>query len=176
MEKRLYREKSMDRVSSPEQLDGYIRVVTPGIWLVLGAVLVLLVSVFFWVVTGTVEVTVEVRGYSDGSSVYCYLDEDEISAVSEGMKAYITNDNGNVTFVSENPESYRDIAEFLGDEGMAHALHVVEGDWKYKVVISTENAQKGRRNVTIVTERMNPISYLIGNSSEFSYEIKNYYA
>ena len=38
----LFRKKSMDRVSSPEQLNDYIRVTSPGLWLVLAAVVILL--------------------------------------------------------------------------------------------------------------------------------------
>lgn len=161
MEKHLYRKKSIDKVSSPEQLDGYIQVVTPGVWLVLGAVLVFLVSVLLWSVTGTIDVTVQTKGYSDGSSLYCYLDEDRISAVSIGMEAYIGNERGSVVFAANVPEAYREAANFLGGDGMAHALHVEEGDWKYRVAISTENIEKGIYNITIVTERMNPISYLL---------------
>ena len=61
MDKGIYRKKSIDRVSSPEQLDGYIQVVTPGVWLILGAVLVLLGSVLLWSVTGTIDVTMEAK-------------------------------------------------------------------------------------------------------------------
>ena len=161
MDKGIYRKKSIDRVSSPEQLDGYIQVVTPGVWLILGAVLVLLGSVLLWSVTGTIDVTMEAKGYSDGSSVYCYLDEAGISAVSIGMEAYIGNQNGSVAFAANVPEAYAEAAEFLGGDAIAHALHVEESDWKYRVAISAENIRKGICHVSIVTERVNPISYLL---------------
>lgn len=164
MKKRLYREKSIDRISSPEQLDEYIQVVTPGVWLVLLAVLVLLASAVLWSVTGTINVTVGTKGYSDGSSVYCYLDEATISAISTDMEAYIGNEKGRVAFAAKVPEAYSEAAEFLGGNGMAHALHVEEGDWKYKVSITIENVPEGIYDVTIVTERMNPISYLTGDT------------
>ena len=35
----LYREKSMERISSPEKLNDYMCVTTPSVWLVLAAVL-----------------------------------------------------------------------------------------------------------------------------------------
>ena len=43
MNEQLFRKKSVERVSSPEQLNDYIRVANPSLWLVLGAVIVLLV-------------------------------------------------------------------------------------------------------------------------------------
>ena len=41
----LFREKSLERVSSPEQLNDYIKVTTPSVWLVLIAVILLLVGI-----------------------------------------------------------------------------------------------------------------------------------
>jgi hypothetical protein len=52
----LFRKKSMDRVSSPEQLNDYIRVTSPGLWLVLAAVVILLAGMLAWSILGTVEV------------------------------------------------------------------------------------------------------------------------
>ena len=45
----------MDKVSSPEQLNDYIRVTTPSVWLVLIAVILLLLGMLAWSVFGTVE-------------------------------------------------------------------------------------------------------------------------
>ncbi len=58
----LFRKKAMDRVQSPEQLNDYIRVTTPSVWLVLIALIILLVGVFAWAIAGTVSVQ-----QSDGS-------------------------------------------------------------------------------------------------------------
>lgn len=43
MEKDLYRKSTLEKFSSPEQLDRYLRVTSPGIWTVLLAVILLLV-------------------------------------------------------------------------------------------------------------------------------------
>ena len=51
----LFREKSLERISSPEQLDDYIRVTTPSVWLVLIATVILLVGIIIWSFFGTVE-------------------------------------------------------------------------------------------------------------------------
>lgn len=66
MEQSIFRKSSMDRVSSPEQLNDYIKVTNPGVWLVLAAVIVLLAGACVWGVFGhldtTISVPVEVRG------------------------------------------------------------------------------------------------------------------
>ena len=51
----IFREKSIDRVSSPEQLNDYIRVTTPTVWLVLLALVILLLGILAWSVFGTVQ-------------------------------------------------------------------------------------------------------------------------
>lgn len=52
----LFREKSLDRVHSPEDLSDYIRVATPSVWLVLLASAVLLAGMLAWSVLGSVNV------------------------------------------------------------------------------------------------------------------------
>ena len=44
----LYRDKSIERISSPDQLNDYLKVTKPGVWLVLTAVVVLLAGMIFW--------------------------------------------------------------------------------------------------------------------------------
>ena len=53
----IFRQKSLDKVSSPEQLNDYIRVTTPSVWLVLAALVVLLIGMLAWSIFGTVEAT-----------------------------------------------------------------------------------------------------------------------
>ena len=53
----IFRRKSMERVSSPEQLNDYIRVTSPSVWLVLAALVVLLIGMLAWSVFGKVEAT-----------------------------------------------------------------------------------------------------------------------
>ena len=52
----IFRQKSVDRVSSPEQLNDYIRVTTPSVWLVLIAATLLLTGMVVWSIFGTVKV------------------------------------------------------------------------------------------------------------------------
>ena len=56
MNNALFREKSIKRVSSPEQLNDYLRVTTPRVWIILIAVLILLFGAIVWGCAGTVTV------------------------------------------------------------------------------------------------------------------------
>lgn len=60
MNEQLFRKSSIARVSSPEQLNDYIRVTNPGVWLVLAAVVVLLIGACVWGIFGHLDTTVSV--------------------------------------------------------------------------------------------------------------------
>ena len=53
---RIFREKSIDRVTGPESLNDYIRVTSPSVWIALLALVVLLVGLLAWSVFGRIEV------------------------------------------------------------------------------------------------------------------------
>ena len=58
----LFRKTAIDNVRTPEQLNDYIKVTTPGAWLVLAAVTVLLVALLYWGFFGQVQVIREADG------------------------------------------------------------------------------------------------------------------
>ena len=55
--------KRPERISSPEQVDDYIRVTTPGMWLLVVAIIVLLTAGIIWAFAAKLEVkTVDRNG------------------------------------------------------------------------------------------------------------------
>ena len=56
-EQGLFRQKALNRISSPEQLTDYLRVTNPGVWLILTAVMLLLAGLLIWSAVGTLETT-----------------------------------------------------------------------------------------------------------------------
>lgn len=52
----IFRKKSLDKANSPEELNDYIRVTTPSVWLTLIATVVILLGILAWSVLGTVNV------------------------------------------------------------------------------------------------------------------------
>ncbi len=57
----LFRKKTLDRISSPEQLTDYLRVTNPGIWIILAAVILLLAGLCAWSVVGTLDTEKDVK-------------------------------------------------------------------------------------------------------------------
>lgn len=44
-----------ERIKSPEQLDNYIRVTSPGAWLILSSIIIVISGFVFWIFTGEIE-------------------------------------------------------------------------------------------------------------------------
>ena len=57
----LFREKALQRISSPEKLTEYLRVTNPGIWIVLSAVILLLGGILIWAAIGTLETKADAK-------------------------------------------------------------------------------------------------------------------
>ena len=52
----VFNQKSLAKISGPEELNAYIRVTTPSVWIVLAAIALLVLGILGWSVFGTVAV------------------------------------------------------------------------------------------------------------------------
>ena len=68
----LFREKNLQRISSPEQLNAYIRVSTPSVWMLLGAIVILLVGICVWGVFGRMDTKLSVVAVSENGTITAY--------------------------------------------------------------------------------------------------------
>lgn len=58
----VFRKTSLERISSPEQLNEYIKITNPGVWSVILGCLALLIAVGFWSVYGSIPDSLQVKG------------------------------------------------------------------------------------------------------------------
>jgi hypothetical protein len=90
MEQKLFRQKSLERITSPEQLDDYLHVTSPAVWAVLLGVILLLSGFFFWCSVTAVESyvtgTAEAR---NGIITITFDDENSAQRIEEGMNVRI---------------------------------------------------------------------------------------
>ncbi len=56
---KLFRKQAIEKIQSPDQLNDYIRVTTPSVWLILLSVLLLTAGILVWAVFGEIRVTTE---------------------------------------------------------------------------------------------------------------------
>ena len=54
MENKVFREKSMDQISSTDELHDYMRVTSPQLWMILSVILVLIIGFIVAVITSPI--------------------------------------------------------------------------------------------------------------------------
>ena len=79
----LFRKKSVERISSPEQLNEYIRVSNPSVWMLLGAIVILLVGV--WDMTGRLDMTLPAVAMAQDGVVTAYVRAEETGGLRAAM-------------------------------------------------------------------------------------------
>ena len=155
MNKQIFRKKSVDRMSSPEQLNDYIKVTNPGVWMALAAIVILLVGVCVWGVFGKLETKLTVAAVSQDGQTLLYVKEDDLSAVKENMSVYIGDGVYTVVSVSAQPVA-------VSDEISEYALHLGNlrvGEWVYILQING-NMPDGAYKAQIVTDSVSPLYFV----------------
>ncbi len=155
MENQIFRKKSVERVASPEQLNDYVRVANPGVWLALAAVLALLVGACIWGVFGRLDTTLTAVAIAEKGSISVYVKEADISSVEEGMTVTIADREYTVSSISAAPIA---VTAELGD----YALHLgglQVGEWVYTVVLAGELAD-GIYAADILIDSVSPMSFV----------------
>ena len=71
----IFTEKAQDKLRSPDDLDEYVRVTNPSIWVVLAACAVLLVSLFAWGLLGT-------AGFAEGVPLSATITVENVAPMS----------------------------------------------------------------------------------------------
>ena len=155
----LFREKSLERIESPEKINARIKVLNPGIWILLIALLVAIIGVLIWAFAGNINQTVEVnyRSYGYGGEVV-YVSEDQISEISYGCKIEADGEVGKVTGWDEEPC----LAEEVMDEYLMHLNGFSPKSFVYEVRTNLMSYE-GVHNAKIVVDKISPIEFIIGN-------------
>lgn len=103
--KDLYREKSLEYISSPEQLNDYLKVTKPAVWVVLVAVVVLLVGIIVWSYFAYITSFVSGIGdVEDGIMVIEFDDKDLAVNVHEGMIASVGEIESEIDAISHDED------------------------------------------------------------------------
>lgn len=110
MEQPVFRKKSIERISSPEQLDEYLHVTSPAVWAVLIAVAALLVGLLIWSSVTAVESYAEGMAEArDGVLTVTFTDENKAKNIVPGMNVSVGELEVPILFVGQN-ENGRPIA------------------------------------------------------------------
>lgn len=141
MDNQIFREKSIQRISSPEELNKYLKVTNPGIWAVLLAVIVLLAGLIIWSSVGTLETKAVGVAQADNGIVTVYVSGDRAEDIMEDMPVIID-----------------------GNESLLMNVH--RDEYGRAVGNAVFNIPDGKYNAEVIIERIRPISFLIRSNGQ----------
>ena len=156
-QQKLFREKSLESIESPEALNEYLRVTSPGVWLVLATIAILLVGAIVWGVFGRIETTRSLAVQALDGTATCFIPSDiletvvEQGVVSIGGQSYRLRANSNVRVTVVN-DDINPIVALVGN--------LKPGDMAVEVPLDarlTDGVYEG----VVVTESLQPVTLLL---------------
>ena len=154
---KLFREKSLETIESPESMNDYLQVTSPSIWIVLAAVIAILIGAVLWGIFGRINTYVNVAVVSSSEEQTCYVPYEKLeSVISSGLVAVDGHEyalrmdtDTKTVIISESTNPYIRVAgDFeIGDVAVAIPVE--------------ENLTEGIYTGTVKTESLQPISLLI---------------
>ncbi len=182
-ESSLFRKSSLERVSSPDKLNEYIKVTNPSLVVILIAMFSILVAGIIWIFCGTVPKTVNLTGaiaenYDNQIRVYSYVPIGTSRRLHEGMEVQISPEyaereefgyiTGKITSIGtdivtdysitsklKEPQTvYPMVVNILNNNQNAVEIEMTLGEW------STEAG----KNIEIVEGAMCDISAIVGQT------------
>lgn len=166
MKQSLFRKNSLDGISTPDQLNDYIKVSNPRVWMVLAALFILLASVIIWGFAGSLPTTVRCDGVVLNGSAVCYVSLEDAEPLRAGQQVTAVNDSfecsGQISQISAVPLSAAEIDTELHSDYLFQKL--ISADYAVKVSLALDTcvpADGTLLEVRIVTDALRPIDFFI---------------
>ena len=99
----IFRQKSLDQISSPEQLHDYLHVTNPTVWLILAAVALLLIGAVIWSSVASVDSFASATATVKGGTMTIRVDDTDLAKnIESGMKVLVGDGSTKVTSVGHD--------------------------------------------------------------------------
>ncbi|WP_295859873.1 hypothetical protein [uncultured Oscillibacter sp.] len=153
----IFREKSLEKISSPEQMNDYIRVSSPSVWMVLAAVIVLLAGVCVWGVFGHLDTAVQTGGVCTNGRLTVFVGEEDHDKIRENA---VISVDGVEYAVAESTNAPVRVDDQI-DPYIVHLAGFTEGDWVYRLCADAPGLADGVYTASVVTERVRPLDFVL---------------
>ena len=158
MNNSLFRKKSIDRISSPEQLNDRLRVANPSVWMLLTGILLVLAGICVWGIFGRLNTFLPVGAMTDQGQTVCYVKEENRTQIALGMA--VTTNNGTTFVEAIALQPIQVDSEF--PEYLCHVGNLSDGEWVYTVTLKEPIGKDGSIfSADIVIESIAPAKFVV---------------
>lgn len=157
MNHHLFRKHSVERISSAQQLNAYIRVASPGVWLILLAVVVFLMGILVWGIFGTVTTTLDAVAVCENGQIVCMIKDETTEEIKPGMTVWIEGQEGTIETVSPRPE----LVEGNLDAYVSHVGGFSQEDFYWWAEVESVSLADGIYPAKIQRESVHPIQFIL---------------
>ena len=157
MSSTIFREKSLEKISSPEQMNDYIRVSSPSVWMVLAAVIVLLAGVCVWGMFGHLDTAVQTGGVCTNGRLTVFVGEEDHDKIGENAVISVDGVEYAVAEITNAPIRVDDQI----DPYVVHLAGFTEGDWAYRLYADVPGLADGVYAASVITERVRPLDFVL---------------
>lgn len=152
------------RITSPEQIHDYIRVTSPGVWIVLSAILAFFAGLFIWIFAGSLEISFTAPVYTDYNISRAFLKYDDFSRLKTGMNVRISESKitGKIINLSRDVLNYEDIIKFTGANNF-HLMGLDEHSNFLQAIIKFSQQQEIPEitQAAFIIENIKPLNFLL---------------
>jgi len=159
MESRIFREKSMQQLSAPEQLTGYLRVTGPGVWVTLSGIIVLLAGLFFWGTFGTIISSVTAPAEVKDGVVSCYILTTDLNSKMSEVKIEI----GDVEIMAETGDAKKRTMNASDNQQLYESGYLSPGK-NVNILTGETDLADGFYNADVTVEKIKPIALLFAQN------------
>ena len=153
----IFRKKSLDKISSPEQLNDYIKVANVSVWLVLALLICFLAGLCAWGFFGHMDTGFFCAAYCENGTLSCFICEDDMDAkVNAGIVVRVDGMEFILDSVNERPQK----AGQVMDEYTLHLSNLSEDAWVY-CAFAHAGLPNGSYSVYVLKSSTSPLSFLL---------------
>lgn len=154
MKEELFRKKSLEKISSPEQVNDCIKTSSVSMWAIFCAAAILLAGAVIWGVFGKIDITVGSVAICENGSVFCFISEDEIDKIPDTATVRIKTQSYSLADISKLPVPAK-------ENMSSYALHlgnISEDEWVYYAPVYNAGLDDGIYKAEIIVESVSPVS------------------
>ncbi|MCL2249261.1 MAG: hypothetical protein FWC13_08315 [Oscillospiraceae bacterium] len=184
-ESKLFRRTALEKISSPEQLNEYMKVAGTGVWAILAGLAITFAAFFVWGFMGSIPEMTEFDGTmiepgDNPMAVFAYLPIEETRLFSVGMRTRIVLDyappeqygyiHGTVYSIGDTPVSRDKLMEFHGEDfplltlppgNMIEVIIALDSEhgeiiWSTAAGMGVEVIEGSVANVTVIVAERRP--------------------